>query len=91
MVIAALIAWAYLLNLLSYHVPCVERLITPPPAQVVRDGRLLRRNVRSEYLAEEELMKHLRKEGIKNLRDVKAAYIEGEGNLTAICRDNQGK
>ena len=90
-VIAALIGWAYLLNLLSYYVLFIERLVSAPPLQVVRDGRLLRRNMRREYLTEEELMTHLRKQGIEDLNDVKAAYVEGEGNFTVVSRDKGGK
>jgi uncharacterized membrane protein YcaP (DUF421 family) len=88
-IIATLIGWTYLLNLLSYQVPLIERLVSAPPLQVVRDGRLLRRNMRSEFLTEEELMTHLRKEGIDDLKSVKAAYIEGEGKFTVISHDKK--
>jgi uncharacterized membrane protein YcaP (DUF421 family) len=90
-VVATLIGWAYLLNVLSFHAPIIERLVSAPPLRVVRDGRLLRRNVRREYLTEEELMAHLRQEGIDSLDDVKAAYVEGEGNFTVVVRDKGGK
>lgn len=50
----------YLVNLLSYHFPFVERLVSAPPIQIVKDGRLLRRNMRREFLTEEKLMNHLR-------------------------------
>lgn len=54
----------YLVNLLSYYVPFFERLVSAPPIQVVKDGQLLRRNMRREFLTEEELMEHLRQDGI---------------------------
>jgi uncharacterized membrane protein YcaP (DUF421 family) len=84
LLIAILMAWNYLVNFLSYHIPLVEKLVSAPPLQVVKDGRLLRRNMRREFLTEEELMDHLRQEGIENLKDVKEAYIEGEGKITVI-------
>lgn len=89
-VIATLIGWAFLLNVLSYHVPWIERLVSAPPVQVVRDGRLLRRNMRREYLTEEELMTHLRQEGIDDLAEVKTACVEGEGHFTVIRREKSG-
>lgn len=82
--IATLMGWNYLLNFLSFYVPFLERLISAPPLQVVRDGQLLRRNMRREFLTEEELMNHLRQEGVGEIKDVKAAYIEGEGKITVI-------
>jgi uncharacterized membrane protein YcaP (DUF421 family) len=56
-------------------------------AAVVRDGALLRRNMRREFLTEDELMESLRQEGIDELKDVKAAYVEAEGKITVIGRN----
>src|SRR5690606_31750646 len=39
-VIAALMGWNYLVNAISYRVRWIERLISSPPLQVVRDGKL---------------------------------------------------
>jgi uncharacterized membrane protein YcaP (DUF421 family) len=83
-VIATLMAWNYLLNLLSFRIPSIEQLVSAPPLQVVRKGKLLRRNMRRELLTEEELMEQLRKQGIDEIKDVRAAYVESEGNVTAI-------
>src|SRR5690606_5106718 len=79
LMLATLIVWNYLLNLLSFHIPFFERLISGSPVQVVRDGRFIRRNMRREYLTEDELMAQLRGQGIEKVEEVKAAYIEGEG------------
>jgi len=86
LMIGTLIGWNYLLNLLSFHIPFVERLISGSPVQIVREGRLIRRNMRREYLTEDELMSQLRRQGIERVEEVKAAYIEGEGQLTVIPR-----
>ncbi|WP_132256606.1 YetF domain-containing protein [Paucimonas lemoignei] len=50
------------------------------PLQVVRNGRLMRRNMRRAYLTEEELLSQLRRQGIERIEDVKAAYI-----FTHLC------
>ena len=83
--IATLMTWNYLLNFVSFRSRFVERLITPPPLQVVRNGELLWRNMRRELLTREELMDQLRHEGIDDLAKVKTAYVEPEGKLTFIC------
>ena len=82
--IATFIAWNYVVNALSYRFPAVARLTAADPLQIVRDGQLLRRNMRREFITEEELMSHLRECGIDDLRDVKSAYVEGEGKITAV-------
>lgn len=88
-VIFTLLAWNFVLNMLSFHFPFVERLVSASPMQVVRDGQLLLRNMRREFVTKEELLSHLREQGVDDVRDVKAAYIEGEGKITVITRKKE--
>lgn len=83
-VIVTLMVWDYVINALSYRYSVFEWLVSSPPLQIVRNGKLLRRNMRREFVTEEELMSHLREEGIDDISLIKAAYIEGEGQITAI-------
>lgn len=82
--IATLMTWNYVINAVSYYSPFIERLVSSPPLQIVRDGRILHRNMRREFITEEELMGHLREHGIDDINDVKVAYVEGEGKISAI-------
>lgn len=83
-IVATLLAWSYVLNWLTYHVPAIEKLVSPPALPVVRDGRLLRRNMRTEYLTEDELLGQMRLKGIEDLSQVKAAYVESEGTISFV-------
>lgn len=76
----------YLVNILSYHVPFIEKLVSAPPLLIIRNGKLLRRNMRREYITEEELMDHLRKKGIDRVEDIKSAYIEGDGQISILSK-----
>ncbi len=84
--VIVIMALNYLVNFLSYHVPAFERLVSSPPLLVIRNGRFLRRNMRSEYLTEEELMSYLRQNGIDDVSAVKAAFVEDEGKVSVIKR-----
>ncbi len=84
--VVTLMLWNYLVNALSYRYPFIETLVSSPPLQVVRDGRILWRNLRREFITEEELMGHLRAQGFDDVADVKAAYVESEGAVTAVGR-----
>lgn len=86
-VILTLMTLNYSINFLSYHSPLVEKLIAYPPLLVVKDGKLLRRNMRREFLTEEELMEHLRREGIEDVRDIKAAHVEADGHISFISKN----
>jgi uncharacterized membrane protein YcaP (DUF421 family) len=78
--------WSYLLNWLTYHVPAIDRLVAPPALPVVRDGRLLRRNMRAELLTEDELWRLLRHEGVEDLDQVKLATLEADGSISIITQ-----
>ena len=80
--VATLIGWSYVLNWLAHAVPAIDRLAEARPLPVVRNGRPLRRNMRAELLTEGELMRRLRLEGIEDLGEVKAAYVEGDSTLS---------
>lgn len=82
--ICTLMSINFLFNMLSYYVPAVEKLISAPKLQIVKNGEMLRRNMRREFITKEELMDHLREQGIDQLEKVKAAYVEGNGIITVI-------
>lgn len=53
----------------------VDPLVAHPPALLlVKDGRMLRRNMRHELITEDELMSQLRHQGRDDLKLVKRAY-----------------
>ncbi len=45
------------------------------------------RNMRREYITIEELEEKLREQGIEHMSDVKAAYLEGDGQISIIKRE----
>jgi uncharacterized membrane protein YcaP (DUF421 family) len=84
MLIVTVVAWNYALNTLAWHIPMIERWTTPPPLQIVKDGKMLKRNMRKEFITTEELMAQLREDGVEDVGDVESAYLEGDGNISVI-------
>ena len=82
--VSTLIFWNYALDWLGARFPLFGRLVHPPPLKLVEDGRLLRRNMRKEMITEEEMMSHLREQGVEDVSEVKAAYMEGDGRISVI-------
>lgn len=83
-VIVTLMAWNYLFNFLSYYIPFFEKVVSAPPLTVIKNGKMLKRNMRREYLTEEELIDHLRIEGIDDIQEVKSAHVEGDGKISVV-------
>lgn len=83
-VIGTLVFWSFMINVLSYHYPFVEKLVSAPPIEVIKDGKMLRKNMRREYLTEEELLEHLRIQGIEDITKVKKACVESDGAISVL-------
>ena len=89
-VAGTIIGWNYALDALAYRYPPVQRLVRPAPLPVIRDGRMLRRNMRRELISVEELESQLRAQGIEDIHEVRLACLEPEGELSVFKRDGQG-
>jgi uncharacterized membrane protein YcaP (DUF421 family) len=86
LLVTTIVGWAYLLDWLGYHVPLIGRFVHPPPLLIVKDGQMLRHNMRKELITPEELMSQLREQGLESLEEVREAYIEGDGQISFIKR-----
>jgi uncharacterized membrane protein YcaP (DUF421 family) len=91
LLITTLVFWNYTLDWLGQRFPRIERLLHPPPLPLVKDGRLRRRNMRRELITEEELRSHLRQQGLTEFAQVQAAYMEGDGQISIIPREDHVK
>ena len=86
-VVLTLAAWNYLLDWVSYRSPGMRRVLQPAPLVLVRDGQVLRANLRRELVTMDELMAAMRLQGIDNIALVKSARMEADGLITVIRVD----
>ena len=87
--VATIAGWNYLLDWASYHSNLVRSFVEPPPLRLIRDGRILRSNLRREMITIDELRAKLRQQGIDQLSQVKSAYMESDGEISAVRSDGQ--
>ncbi|ABP54862.1 DUF421 domain-containing protein [Salinispora tropica] len=86
LLVAVIIGWAYLLDAVAYRWQPAARLIRPKPLALVRDGRMLHRNMRRELVTEDELYGQLREQGIDSLAEVREMRMESDGQFSVITR-----
>lgn len=84
--IATIAGWNLLLDFLCYRFPALRRLLEARELTLIRDGRMIKANLRRELLTEEEVMSKLREQGVAELAEVRAAYMERDGNISVIKR-----
>ena len=82
--VATVLFWSYAIEYLTHRSPTFERFFLPPPLLLIENGRMLPRNMRTELITKEELMSHLREEGIRDLAEVKQACMEPDGMISFI-------
>ena len=84
--VGTIIGWNYGLDFIAYHVPPLRRFVEPQPLRLVRDGRMLERNIRREFITREELSAKLREHGVTDIGEVSAAYMESDGEISVLKR-----
>jgi uncharacterized membrane protein YcaP (DUF421 family) len=89
--VGTIIFWNFAFDWLGYRFPTFRRFVHPPPLPLVKEGRLLRRNMRHELISEDELMSHIRLQGASDLSQVKEACMEGDGRISVITYDSAPK
>jgi uncharacterized membrane protein YcaP (DUF421 family) len=86
--------WNYLIDWLSYRFKWFQRFASPRPVSLIRNGVLVTSNLRREMITQEELGAQLRQEGVEDLKEVKSATIEPDGNISVVKYkegENRGK
>jgi uncharacterized membrane protein YcaP (DUF421 family) len=89
--VITIICWSFALDWLGAHSRHFQRFVHPAPLPLVKDGKLLRRNMRREFIMEEELMSQLREHGVEELAEVKLAYLEGDGDISVITNGQKSQ
>lgn len=86
--VATIVSWSYILNFLGYKFRFVQNFRNPPPLTLVRDGRMIVENLSKELLTQDELMSQLRQQGVNGLKEVKVAFMEGDGHISVVTYDS---
>ena len=83
-VIFVILCCSYAIEWLQFKFPAFERLTREPKLKLIENGRFLRRNMRKEFVTEEELMAQVREAGCEDCREIEAAYMEADGRISFI-------
>ena len=82
--VGTIFLWNYALDWLAFRSRFVYRLLHPAPLPLIKDGKVLRKNLRTEMLTMEDLLEQLREQGVESVREVKRSFIESDGHLSVI-------
>jgi uncharacterized membrane protein YcaP (DUF421 family) len=87
LVVLTILFWTAVVDWAGYHFQSIGRLLHPQPVELVRDGVILRKNMRQNMVTQEELMTFVRQAGTDDLGRVKHANLEGNGEVSIVLAD----
>jgi uncharacterized membrane protein YcaP (DUF421 family) len=82
--VATVLFWSFGIEWLTHRSPTFARYFQPAPLLLIKDGRMLPRNMRTELITKDELMTHLREEGVSAIAEVEQACMEPDGMISVI-------
>jgi uncharacterized membrane protein YcaP (DUF421 family) len=92
--VATIVVCSFATDWVAYRVEAVRRFVHPDRKPLVANGRVMRKVLAEELMTEDELMTQLRLNGVESIDEVKAAYLEGNGEVSVIKLEpgsDQGK
>jgi uncharacterized membrane protein YcaP (DUF421 family) len=89
LLVATIILWNVLLEILSFRFAFIRKITHPPPLLLVEHGKINRAHLRRELITQAELMSQLREQGVNYIGEVKKAYMEGDGNISVLCYEKR--
>jgi uncharacterized membrane protein YcaP (DUF421 family) len=87
LLVLTIVAWEYLIDWLAWRFPALRPVLQVPPLQLIADGKTLRENLAREMITEDELRGQLRQRGIGDIGAVQESFLEGDGKLSVLKRD----
>lgn len=79
----------YVFEHLTFKVKKFRKFIEGTPVILVRNGKVIQRNMKNEKVTIENLQEAIRSNGIKNLEDVELGILETDGEISIIEKQSK--
>ncbi len=73
-----------LLTIGQYRNRRIRTIISPEALKVIENGRVIEKSLRRELMTRDDLVERLRAKGIGGIEEVRIAYIESDGDISAL-------
>jgi uncharacterized membrane protein YcaP (DUF421 family) len=88
LVLLTVMLLSYAVDWLAFRSRWLARLLQDKPTCLVRDGRILRANLRREMMSVEDLVTQLRLHDIEDPATVREAYLEADGEISVVRKES---
>jgi len=76
----------FLLELLSLHSRKLRAVLEGTRTEVIKDGKILEKNLKKERFSADELMEELRKKDVFDVNEVEYAVLEASGDMNILLK-----
>ncbi|MFA7597255.1 MAG: DUF421 domain-containing protein [Novosphingobium sp.] len=83
--------WTVLLGWLAYAFPALRKLLEDEPRVIIRNGQLLKANLRRDRMTIEEVESEMRLAGIATVGEVDWAILEPNGKISFIGKQESAR
>ncbi|MBS1833834.1 MAG: DUF421 domain-containing protein [Acidobacteria bacterium] len=84
LVVGTIAFWNVAIDWASFRSSAFRRFAQGSPRPLIHAGKLQRANLRRELISTEELMSKLREEGCDDVRQIKVAFLEPDGQISIV-------
>jgi uncharacterized membrane protein YcaP (DUF421 family) len=84
LLILTIVVWDWVFDLLGFKSKFWSGVFEPEPLLLVKNGRIIRKNLEKELISEDDLKSQLRQQGVEDLSSVKKVYLESNGHFSVL-------
>jgi uncharacterized membrane protein YcaP (DUF421 family) len=81
---STLLGLSVLVSIGHYKSRRIRKIVSPDALKVIEDGKIIEKSLRRELMTHDELVERLRARGIGGVEEVRIAYIESDGDISAL-------
>jgi len=82
--VGTILLWDYFIDWMTFRFPAVEKVLKPSSVCLIRERRILWRNLRAEMITEKDMMEQLRLLDVHDINNVKRAVMESNGKISVV-------
>lgn len=86
--VVTILFWSVMVDAVAYRWPTLAKILKARPRLLIEDGKLNHRVMKREFMSAAEVESHLRLHGVESLSQVHHAYLEPNGLISIIRRDD---
>lgn len=88
-IVFALVVLHWVLAFVTYNWDVVEMVLIGDKQVIIEDGEVNEQNTRRTRISSSDIGQALRKAGVNDVKDVRIAYLERNGELSIVPRDDE--